>query len=75
VRVPREQTEAVRKRILGYLNEVKQATREEICNALNLKWTTAYDNLNYLKMKGLVRQMKEIRDSAGRPKIYWSVVK
>lgn len=63
-------------RIITYLKAKGMATREEICKALGLEWTTAFDHLDELARQGKVEKVeKKDEPGKGRPQVYWRLKK
>ena len=49
-------------------------TRGQICELSKVKWTTAFNNLEKLKTKKLVKHYsKKINNGKGAPYVFWEV--
>lgn len=59
----------VETKILQVLND-SPASRRKICQTADIKWTTAYDALQRLEVKGSVAKFT-FRSGRGRPLIIW----
>lgn len=61
------------KEILSLLEIDKSLTRKEICDKLNICWSTAYDSLYRLELNKLVKRLEIYPDERkkGRPKVLW----
>ncbi|MHA2296036.1 MAG: helix-turn-helix domain-containing protein [Candidatus Hodarchaeales archaeon] len=70
-----KQSESIKDfKICEFLLANGPATRGEIVDATSIKWTTAYDTLTRLHMKGILkREAKKL--GRGRPRVYWSLEK
>lgn len=59
-------------RIREYLSENGSATRKEIVSGTGIKWSTAFDALKRMLIKGKVRR-EERKKGHGRPPVYWKL--
>jgi len=65
----------LRDRILDLLLDEGVMDRTDICQVLDIKWTTAYDNLKILLEQGFVYKYSGgSNGERGRPNVYWEAV-
>lgn len=57
--------------ILDFLWANGSSDRQEICEDLEIPWTTIYDNLEKLRKRRLVENFKIYTGNRGRPRTYW----
>ena len=57
--------------LIAVLSAKGPMTREEVCEAVQTKWTTAYDNLKKLERKGILSRINSDVKSNGRPLVFW----
>ncbi|MHA1277109.1 MAG: FaeA/PapI family transcriptional regulator [Candidatus Helarchaeota archaeon] len=62
-------------KILEYIKEKEQVTRQELCEHFNLARTTAYDSLYRLSRKGLIKRYPLRQEGRGRPITLWTTIK